>query len=161
MLYRARLPARCGAGSGISGANPRHPGRPHRRRIGLAPVRRPRQAAQPATDLIRSFRQSMTTLEPGQAAYVRKPTARFMTSHPAHFIAQGFGSGLSPIMPGTSGTLFAWLSFAVLSARWPELFTAFNWAVIIGVGFVIGGGGGAGAGRGGGGAGRGGGGGDE
>jgi len=67
-----------------------------------------------------------------------RPTARFMLAHPAHWIAQGFGSGLSPIMPGTSGTLLGWCSFVVLSARWPALFTANNWLIIIAVGFVLG-----------------------
>lgn len=67
-----------------------------------------------------------------------KATARFMLSHPAHFIAQGFGSGLSPIMPGTFGTLFAWLTFVVLSARWPHYFTPLNWLVLIAAGFVVG-----------------------
>ncbi len=38
-----------------------------------------------------------------------------MMSHPAHLIALGFGSGLSPVAPGTAGTLWAWLAFAVLS----------------------------------------------
>jgi phosphatidylglycerophosphatase A len=80
----------------------------------------------------------MTTLETGQIAYVSKPTARFMLSHPAHIIAQGFGSGLSPVMPGTVGTLFAWLSFILLTARWPEVFTAGNWGIIIAAGFAIG-----------------------
>lgn len=61
-----------------------------------------------------------------------------MLSSPSHFISQGFGTGLSPIMPGTVGTLFAWLSFNVLSQRWPEMFTPFHWAWIIGVGFLIG-----------------------
>ena len=46
-----------------------------------------------------------------------RPSARFMLAHPAHFIALGFGSGLSPLAPGTSGTLWAWLSFLVLQ-RW-------------------------------------------
>ena len=36
-----------------------------------------------------------------------RPSARFMLSHPAHFIAMGFGSGLSPVAPGTAGTLWA------------------------------------------------------
>jgi phosphatidylglycerophosphatase A len=63
-------------------------------------------------------------------------SARFMLAHPAHWIAQGFGSGLSPIMPGTFGTLLGWLSYAVLSARWPQFFTPLNWLIIIGVGFV-------------------------
>ncbi len=80
----------------------------------------------------------MTTLEPGQTALVAKPNARFMLSHPAHLLAQGFGSGLSPIVPGTSGTLFAWLSFNILTSRWPELFTPLNWTIIIAVGFIVG-----------------------
>jgi phosphatidylglycerophosphatase A len=42
------------------------------------------------------------------------PPLRFLFSHPAHFIACGFGSGLSPFAPGTAGTLFAWLTFPLL-----------------------------------------------
>jgi phosphatidylglycerophosphatase A len=80
----------------------------------------------------------MTTLDPGQTAYVTKPNARFMLSHPAHILAQGFGSGLSPVVPGTTGTLFGWLAFAVLSMRWPGFFTQTNWAILIAAGFVIG-----------------------
>ncbi|HUQ27084.1 MAG TPA: phosphatidylglycerophosphatase A [Usitatibacter sp.] len=36
-----------------------------------------------------------------------RPDARFLVSHPAHFIALGFGAGLSPVAPGTFGTLVA------------------------------------------------------
>ncbi|MBI3285840.1 MAG: phosphatidylglycerophosphatase A [Burkholderiales bacterium] len=61
-----------------------------------------------------------------------------MLAHPAHLIAQGFGSGLSPIMPGTAGTLFAWLSFQLLPARWPAIFTPLGWALIIVAGFALG-----------------------
>src|SRR6476661_3659138 len=43
-----------------------------------------------------------------------RPTARFMLAHPAHLIALGFGSGLSPVAPGTAGTLWAWLSFLLI-----------------------------------------------
>ncbi len=43
-----------------------------------------------------------------------RPDARFLLSHPAHAIALGFGSGLSPKAPGTVGTLWAWASFLVL-----------------------------------------------
>lgn len=67
-----------------------------------------------------------------------KPTATFMLSHPYYFIAQGFGSGLSPIMPGTVGTLLGWAMFVVLSRRWPSLFTEWHWAWIIGIGFFVG-----------------------
>src|SRR5258706_5813859 len=37
----------------------------------------------------------------------RGPDARFLVSHPAHFIALGFGVGLAPYAPGTFGTLVA------------------------------------------------------
>jgi phosphatidylglycerophosphatase A len=38
---------------------------------------------------------------------VLRPRPRFAFSHPAHFIAFGFGAGLSPFAPGTAGTLVA------------------------------------------------------
>ncbi len=43
-----------------------------------------------------------------------RPTVAFLLAHPAHFVALGFGSGLSPLAPGTAGTLWAWLAFLVL-----------------------------------------------
>ncbi len=43
-----------------------------------------------------------------------RPNAAFLLAHPAHFIALGFGAGLSPWAPGTAGTLWSWLSFLVL-----------------------------------------------
>ena len=42
------------------------------------------------------------------------PPWRFIFAHPSHFIACGMGSGLSPIISGTAGTLFAWLLFPLL-----------------------------------------------
>lgn len=58
-----------------------------------------------------------------------RPSARFMLLRPAHFVAMGFGSGLSPIAPGTAGTLWAWLAFWVLQpwmndTRWAWLIAA-------------------------------------
>ncbi|HET7033225.1 MAG TPA: phosphatidylglycerophosphatase A [Casimicrobiaceae bacterium] len=41
------------------------------------------------------------------------PTVGFLVSHPAHFIALGFGAGLAPFAPGTFGTLVA-IPIAVL-----------------------------------------------
>jgi len=38
---------------------------------------------------------------------IRSPSFKFLVAHPAHFIALGFGAGLSPIAPGTVGTLVA------------------------------------------------------
>jgi phosphatidylglycerophosphatase A len=64
----------------------------------------------------------------------RRATARFMLSHPLHLISLGFGSGLSPVMPGTVGTLFAWASFVVLN----RYLTVLDWGVLIVVGFFAG-----------------------
>jgi phosphatidylglycerophosphatase A len=44
-----------------------------------------------------------------------RPNVKFLLAHPAHFIALGFGSGLSPIAPGTAGTLWAWLAYLVIA----------------------------------------------
>ena len=44
-----------------------------------------------------------------------RANAKFLLAHPAHFIALGFGSGLSPIAPGTAGTLWAWLAYLVIA----------------------------------------------
>jgi phosphatidylglycerophosphatase A len=49
-----------------------------------------------------------------------KPNLSFLFSHPAHFIACGFGSGLSPFAPGTAGTLAAWLLFPLLRPQFSE-----------------------------------------
>jgi len=68
------------------------------------------------------------SLDPVALAPVR-PGTRFMLAQPAHFIALGFGSGLSPVAPGTVGTLWAWLAFIVLQpwmndALWAVLLAA-------------------------------------
>ena len=63
---------------------------------------------------------------------------QFMCRHPAHLLAQGFGSGLSPVMPGTAGTLFGWVLFVALTSVLPAWFSAFHWACIIVAGFAIG-----------------------
>lgn len=74
------------------------------------------------------------TIAPTLSGSARRPTVRFMLSHPAHVIALGFGSGLSPVAPGTVGTLWAWLAFAVLQPYLSNL----QWALLLGVGFVVG-----------------------
>ncbi|AOZ00786.1 phosphatidylglycerophosphatase A [Cupriavidus sp. USMAHM13] len=79
-------------------------------------------------------RDPAMTLDAGQTTKVMRPTARFMLSHPAHLIAMGFGSGLSPVSPGTVGTLYGWLSYVVIS-MWVQPFT---WLWLIAGGFVLG-----------------------
>ena len=51
----------------------------------------------------------------------KPPSLRFLFSHPAHLIACGLGSGLSPFAPGTFGTLFAWGSFLLFRPWLNEL----------------------------------------
>ena len=63
-----------------------------------------------------------------------KPNAKFLLAHPAHFIALGFGSGLSPFAPGTAGTLWAWLAYLALQ---PWL-TASQMGWLIGASAVVG-----------------------
>lgn len=63
-----------------------------------------------------------------------RPTVGFMLSHPAHWIALGFGSGLSPIAPGTMGTLWAWLAFWVMQPYMNDLY----WAMLIGLSLPVG-----------------------
>jgi phosphatidylglycerophosphatase A len=58
----------------------------------------------------------------------RRPGWRFLGSHPAHLIALGFGSGLSRVAPGTAGTLWAWLVFAIAA---PLLGDAMRGAVLV------------------------------
>jgi phosphatidylglycerophosphatase A len=56
----------------------------------------------------------LPALHPPIAAAQRRPGWRFLLKHPAHPIALAFGAGLSPAAPGTVGTLWAWLAYALL-----------------------------------------------
>lgn len=55
----------------------------------------------------------------------RRPDARFLVAHPAHFIALGFGAGLAPRAPGTAGTLAALAIYWLLALAMPPLAIAF------------------------------------
>jgi phosphatidylglycerophosphatase A len=50
---------------------------------------------------------------------VFRPTPQFVSSHPAHMIAFGFGAGLAPVAPGTAGTLLAWPIGWYLAGSYP------------------------------------------
>ena len=63
-----------------------------------------------------------------------RPTAKFMFGHIAHLLALGFGSGLSRIAPGTSGTLWAWVAFVALQPWLNDT----GWALLIGGGALLG-----------------------
>ena len=66
---------------------------------------------------------------------VARPTASFAFSHPAHFIALGFGAGLSRIVPGTAGTLVAFPIWWLLDGGYEPLVLLgiIAWLFLIGV----------------------------
>lgn len=63
-----------------------------------------------------------------------RPGLRFLLSHPAHFLACGMGSGLSPVVPGTAGTLFAWLLYPLIRPQFSDA----GFMLLLAAGFVIG-----------------------
>jgi phosphatidylglycerophosphatase A len=69
----------------------------------------------------------------------QRATVRLLLQHPAHFLALGAGSGLSPIAPGTVGSLWGWISFVALQ-RWlgVGLHADLIWAIILGLGWLVG-----------------------
>jgi phosphatidylglycerophosphatase A len=64
----------------------------------------------------------------------QRATLGFMFRHPAHVIALGFGSGLSPVAPGTVGTLWAWLAFVIMQPHLGDL----QWLLVLVVGTLVG-----------------------
>ncbi|MCW5651408.1 MAG: phosphatidylglycerophosphatase A [Ramlibacter sp.] len=70
------------------------------------------------------------------AAAPQRATARFMRSHGAHWVALGFGSGLSPVAPGTAGTLWAWLAFLLIQTVWAP--SALQWGLLIALALGLG-----------------------
>jgi phosphatidylglycerophosphatase A len=64
----------------------------------------------------------------------RRASARFMFGHPARWLGLGFGSGLSPVAPGTVGTLWAWASFLVIDPWLGDR----TWAWLLLVSLVVG-----------------------
>ena len=65
----------------------------------------------------------------------RQPTLGFVLSHPAHFIAFGFGSGLAPIAPGTVGAVVGFLLYYGLAGKLsdPEMIAVIGLSIAIGI----------------------------
>ena len=77
---------------------------------------RPAAGASPSAPASSAGPVPLEPLTAGTAqAQRQRASVAFMRQHPAHWIALGFGSGLSPIAPGTAGTLWAWLAWTVLA----------------------------------------------
>lgn len=70
---------------------------------------------------------------PSTPSATTKPHWR-MLSNPLHLLALGFGTGLSPIAPGTVATLFAWFSFVQLNPWMGDTY----WLSVIAIGLVVG-----------------------
>ena len=66
----------------------------------------------------------------------RRATWAFMGLHPLRLIALGFGSGLSPVAPGTAGTLAGWGLYLLID-RFAVPSPA-AWVAILGAGLLIG-----------------------
>ncbi|MGH8750823.1 MAG: phosphatidylglycerophosphatase A family protein [Burkholderiales bacterium] len=63
-----------------------------------------------------------------------QPSWRFVLTHPAHFLAFGFGAGLMRGAPGTAGTLAAFPLYWFLNARLMPL----ELLILLGALFVLG-----------------------
>ena len=72
--------------------------------------------------------------DPAGPGAPRRATPGFMLRHPARWVALGFGSGLSPVAPGTVGTLWAWASFLVLD----QFLDPSGWALLLLSGTALG-----------------------
>ena len=66
----------------------------------------------------------------------RRATWSFMGLHPLRLIALGFGSGLSPVAPGTAGTLAGWALYLLIDRFAAPSHLA--WAAILVAGFFVG-----------------------
>ncbi|MET0382092.1 MAG: phosphatidylglycerophosphatase A [Burkholderiaceae bacterium] len=78
-----------------------------------------------------------SAIEPTAApAAPRRPTWRFMGLHPLRLIALGFGSGLSPVAPGTAGTLVGWALYLLIDRLLAPPHAA--WGAVLAAGFFVG-----------------------
>jgi phosphatidylglycerophosphatase A len=74
---------------------------------------------------------------------VLRPSFQFMKPRASRWVAFGFGAGLTPIMPGTVGTLWAWIGFLLIDSGLRSLSlgnAGFNiaWGAIVIASFVVG-----------------------
>ncbi|ORU89530.1 MAG: phosphatidylglycerophosphatase [Cycloclasticus sp. symbiont of Poecilosclerida sp. M] len=67
---------------------------------------------------------------------VKTPTLKQLMKNPVHFLAFGFGSGLSPKAPGTMGTLVAIPIYCVMAQLSPTLYMVLL-AGIVAAGFWL------------------------
>ncbi|WP_022980535.1 phosphatidylglycerophosphatase A [Ideonella sp. B508-1] len=90
-------------------------------------------------DTVSDARVLTETTRPGaESAAAAQPPLRpglwLLRRSPLHWVSLAMGSGLSPVAPGTIGTLWAWLAWRALD---PWLNTA-GWAAVLVAGFFVG-----------------------
>jgi phosphatidylglycerophosphatase A len=66
----------------------------------------------------------------------RRASWRFMGLHPLRLMALGLGSGLSPVAPGTAGTLAGWLLYRLVERAFAPSFWA--WGALVAAGLALG-----------------------
>jgi phosphatidylglycerophosphatase A len=66
----------------------------------------------------------------------RRASWRFMGLHPLRWMALGLGSGLSPVAPGTAGTLAGWALYLAIDRLCAPSFAA--WGAVIAAGLALG-----------------------
>ena len=65
----------------------------------------------------------------------RRPVdTAFLRAHWSHLLALGFGSGLSPLAPGTAGTLVGWALFRIADPWVSDV----GWLMLVAVSFALG-----------------------
>lgn len=74
-----------------------------------------------------------TATPPGERR--KRPGWRFLVESPWHFLALGFGAGLSPAAPGTAGSLPG-LALGLVLAQWPLPLSLAGLAVVFAIGVV-------------------------
>lgn len=73
-------------------------------------------------------------LDPAAAQPPLRPGVWLLRRSPLHWVSLAMGSGLSPMAPGTMGTLWAWLAWRLLD---PWLSPS-AWAIVLVAGFFVG-----------------------
>jgi phosphatidylglycerophosphatase A len=84
-----------------------------------------------------------SNLSAARTGAVLNPSFGFMKPRASRWVAFGFGAGLAPVMPGTVGTLWAWIAFLLIDSGLRTLFPealAFNlaWGALLVATFVLG-----------------------
>lgn len=71
----------------------------------------------------------MASADPGRPIDVA-----FLRAHWSHFVALGGGSGLSPLAPGTAGTLVGWAAYRILDPWISDV----GWLLVVAAGVLLG-----------------------